>query len=55
MKTYDSKSGRRRIWYDTSLRLWTLQTLDGSGYQAGEVDYEIDRIRAFGWLNAPGA
>jgi hypothetical protein len=50
MKTHDNKNKTKRIWYDTRLRLWTLQDLDSQENQIGNVDYSIDRKNAFEWL-----
>lgn len=49
MKTY--RNGLRRIWYDWHLRMWTMQRVDRSGNQVGEVEYDFNRKRAFDWLN----
>lgn len=50
MKTHENKNKTKRIWYDTRLRLWTLQDLDSQENQIGNVDYSIDRKNAFEWL-----
>ena len=50
MKTHDNKTKTKRIWFDTHLRLWTLQTLDTDQNQVGSVDYSTNRTNAFLWL-----
>ena len=50
MKTHDNKTRSKRIWFDTHLRLWTLQNLDADGNQIGSVDYLTNRTNAFLWL-----
>ena len=49
MKTYTHMN--RRVWYDTHLRMWTLQALDSNGDQAGEVAYG-PKVVAFTYLYA---
>jgi len=48
MKLYSH--GMRRVWYDRHLRMWTLQTVDFSGNQVGEVEYVFWRFFAMVWL-----
>lgn len=51
MKTYTSKDGTRRIFYDTHERLWTQLTLDAEGNQVGNVEYTGERWIAKAWLD----
>ena len=47
MKTRTSKDGLRRVWYDTSIRLYVMQHLDSEGNQTpGEVEYTSDKAVA---------
>lgn len=50
MKTHDNKTKTKSIWFDTRLRLWTLQNLDKQGNQIESVEYEVNRKNAFEWL-----
>jgi len=34
---------RAKLWYDTSLKLWTSYAIDGEGYQLGSADYSNDK------------
>lgn len=42
--------GDRRVWWDSHLRLWTLQVVDSAGDQVGSVDYTNLRRVAMIWL-----
>lgn len=50
MKTYDNADNSKRVWYDTHIRLWTLQTIDPEGNQTGECNYHSSRKFAMAWL-----
>lgn len=50
MKTYANADNSKRVWYDTHIRLWTLQTLDPEGNQTGECNYHSSRKFAMAWL-----
>ena len=39
----------RRVWYDSQLRLWTMQSLDADGDQIGIVEYTASRVYAMRW------
>jgi hypothetical protein len=50
MKAHDNKTKTKRIWFDTQIRLWTLQNLDNQQNQIDNVEYEVNRKNAFEWL-----
>ena len=50
MKTHNNKTKTKSIWFDTRLRLWTLQNLDKQGNQIESVEYEVNKKNAFEWL-----
>lgn len=54
MTTYKNKTETKRIWFDKSLRLWTLQNLDNKGNQIESADYEVNKKNAFEWLKKEG-
>lgn len=50
MKAHYNKTKTKQIFFDTSLRLWTLQNLDEQGNQIESVEYEVNKKNAFDWL-----
>ena len=50
MKAHNNKTKTKRIWFDTRLRLWTLQNLDNQDNQIGDIDYSANKKNAFEWL-----
>ena len=43
MKAHNNKTKTKRIWFDTRLRLWTLQNLDNQDNQIGDIDYSTNK------------
>lgn len=52
MKTYHRST--TRIWFDPSLRLWTLQRINKFFEQVGSVEYTTSKKVAFFWLRNEG-
>ena len=50
MKAHNNKTKTKRIWFDTRIRLWTLQNLDNQQNQIDNVEYEVNRKKAYEWL-----
>ena len=47
MKAHNNKTKTKRIWFDTRLRLWTLQNLDNQDNQIGDIDYSNNKKNDF--------
>jgi hypothetical protein len=52
MKTYHNADQSKRLFYDPSIKSWTMLSLDTEGNQVGSADYCHNRSHAFEWLNS---
>jgi len=42
-RTIHTRSGRYLLWFDRSIKSWTLLTLDRDGNQVGNAEYFANR------------
>jgi len=50
MKTYVSSDGKREVWFDTHLKMWTMRNIDSDGNQIGDCDYTCQKNLCLFWL-----